>query len=358
MMAKVSRLAISIYVGIANLCILCTTVFLYAYSKNDEDWYLEILKAQVFHVPVLLQLLLLSLGFGVLVYLLISMVQKAQLSKIEEKIRLLASGHYDNEQLIEPLPHPANELTFSEMDRNISQLRSKLTDLSREVQQLSSRPQLVAGETKEEILTQERNRLARELHDSVSQQLFAAMMMLSALNEQAQKQEALAKYQKQFDLVTGIINAAQSEMRALLLHLRPINLEGKSLRQGIEQLLNELKTKIQITLKWDVEDIKLPNSIEDNLFRIVQEILSNALRHAKADELEVYLHLKDQNVFLRIVDDGVGFDTSVEKAGSYGLTNIKDRVQSMGGTVKTISFVGQGTSVEIKVPLLEEEQDD
>ncbi|MCG6527738.1 histidine kinase, partial [Vibrio parahaemolyticus] len=142
-------------------------------------------------------------------------------------------------------------------------------DMSSELQQLNARPQLVDGSTKEEILEAERHRLARELHDSVSQQLFAAMMMMSALNEQAIRDDAPEMQKKQLAMVTDIINASQSEMRALLLHLRPVTLEGKSLKQGIEQLLKELETKIKISLKWDIEEFTMPSSIEDQLFRVI-----------------------------------------------------------------------------------------
>ncbi|HFD0831209.1 TPA: two-component system sensor histidine kinase LiaS, partial [Enterococcus faecium] len=230
----------------------------------------------------------------------------------------------------------------------------KMIEVSSELQIMTSRPQYVDGQTKEEILELERHRLARELHDSVSQQLFAAMMMMSALTEQAEKSETPGMFRKQLKMVAEIINASQSEMRALLLHLRPVNLEEKSLKQGIEQLLKELQNKIQISLKWDVEDVKLTSSIEDHLFRIVQELLSNTLRHAKANELEVYLHKIDNNLLLRIIDDGTGFNMNETKTGSYGLNNIKERVAGIGGTVKIISFKGQGTSVEIKVPLMKE----
>ena len=132
-------------------------------------------------------------------------------------------------------------------------------------------------------------------------------------------------------MVTDIINASQSEMRALLLHLRPVTLEGKSLKQGIEQLLKELETKIKISLKWDIEEFTMPSSIEDQLFRVIQELLSNTLRHAKADELEVYLNHIEHNVM-----------------------NIRERISAVGGTLKIISFKNQGTSIEIKIPLLKE----
>ena len=143
----------------------------------------------------------------------------------------------------------------------------------------------------------------------MSQQLFAATMMLSALSEVAQKQADNAQMLQSLTTVERVLNEAQSEMRALLLHLRPVNLEGKSLRDGIIQLLNELKTKIAIQITWDIDSITLPSGIEDNLFRIVQELLSNTLRHAKAQEIEVYLKQLGQSVLLKVIDDGTGLDT-------------------------------------------------
>ena len=98
----------------------------------------------------------------------------------------------------------------------------------------------------------------------------------------------------------------------------------------------------------------MPSSIEDQLFRVIQELLSNTLRHAKADELEVYLNHIEHNVLLRVIDDGVGFDVDNQKAGSYGLMNIRERISAVGGTLKIISFKNQGTSIEIKIPLLKE----
>jgi NarL family two-component system sensor histidine kinase LiaS len=157
---------------------------------------------------------------------------------------------------------------------------------------------------------------------------------------------------KQVKIVTEVVNQAQAEMRALLLHLRPIELSGKSLKMGIEQLLHELETKIKIHLIWDIEDVKLQSNIEDALFRIMQELLSNTLRHANANELEVYLHEVNQFVVLRVIDDGVGFDVDQVKTASYGLTNIRERVYNLGGTVNIISFKGKGTKVELKIPLV------
>ena len=343
---RISRRMISLYASLSTFIVILITLFSYFHSIKQNRWLLELLQRKVFYLPLIVHIVLISLLIGLLTFLLISLVQKGQYGRIEEKLRLLANGNYESPVLNKPTTR-----------ENIWSIKNKLLEMSKELQLLNSRPQLMDGQTKEEILENERHRLARELHDSVSQQLFAAMMMLSALNEQAQRTETPEPYRKQLAMVAEIINASQSEMRALLLHLRPISLEGKSLRKGIEQLLKELQTKIKIELIWDVEDVHLNSSIEDHLFRIVQELLSNTLRHAKAKELEVYLHQVDKNVLLRIVDDGVGFDMKEQsnKAGSYGLNNIRERVVGMGGTVKIISFKGQGTSVEIKVPVIKEE---
>ncbi|MGX7352833.1 sensor histidine kinase [Enterococcus canis] len=360
MIGRISRQMLSIYAAVITFLVVLGTLFTYFYYRNQKEWFMELIRARIFHMPLLVHIFVISLVVGLLTFVFISLVQKAQYGRIEEKLRLLASGSYENNRLTKPVPHAKNDQYIADVDQDIAAISAKMLEMSKELQVLTSRPQLMEGQTKEEILENERKRLARELHDSVSQQLFAAMMMLSALNEQAQKIEISDPFRKQLAMIANIINASQSEMRALLLHLRPVNLEGKSLRKGIEQLLKELETKIQIRLTWDVEDVHLPASIEDHLFRIVQELLSNTLRHAKAEELEVYLHQIDRNVLLRVVDDGVGFDMQVNenKAGSYGLSNIRERVAGMGGTIKIISFKGQGTSVEIKVPVIEEEKDD
>lgn len=354
---RISRRMISLYASLSTFIVILITLFSYFHSIKQNRWLLELLQRKVFYLPLIVHIVLISLLIGLLTFLLISLVQKGQYGRIEEKLRLLANGNYESPVLNKPTTSENQDHYLTEVEQDIWSIKNKLLEMSKELQLLNSRPQLMDGQTKEEILENERHRLARELHDSVSQQLFAAMMMLSALNEQAQRTETPEPYRKQLAMVAEIINASQSEMRALLLHLRPISLEGKSLRKGIEQLLKELQTKIKIELIWDIEDVHLNSSIEDHLFRIVQELLSNTLRHAKAKELEVYLHQVDKNVLLRIVDDGVGFDMKEQsnKAGSYGLNNIRERVVGMGGTVKIISFKGQGTSVEIKVPVIKEE---
>ncbi|MFY3792793.1 sensor histidine kinase [Ureibacillus sp. MALMAid1270] len=201
----------------------------------------------------------------------------------------------------------------------------------------------------QERIVQERQRLARELHDSVSQQLFAASMLLSALTEQAHGEE---KSQKTLNQVEKVVQQAQLEMRALLLHLRPIALRNNTLAEGLTGLVIELKQKVNFQIDYKIEEMELSKAEEDHLFRIAQEALSNTLRHSKATEVELLLIARDNVAILRIQDNGRGFNVEEDnKTTSYGLKNIAERAVEIGCTYKIVSVPGEGTIVEVKVPL-------
>lgn len=210
------------------------------------------------------------------------------------------------------------------------------------------------AETQEEIIqervVEERQRLARELHDSVSQQLFAASMLLSALNES----NATSDNSKTLHQIEKIIQQAQLEMRALLLHLRPVALHNKSIAAGLEDLLVELKEKVYFNIHYRLEEVSLSRGAEDHLFRIAQETLSNTLRHAQATEVDVLFVERDGLAILRIQDNGVGFNETAEKIGSYGLQNVKERAIEIGATCKIVSVPSQGTIIEVKLPIEKE----
>lgn len=210
------------------------------------------------------------------------------------------------------------------------------------------------GEDKriQERIIQERQRLARELHDSVSQQLFAASMLLSAITEQQESDNEVTP--KPLAQAEKIVQQAQLEMRALLLHLRPAALHNKSLTQGLEELLFELQQKVHFTIRFRLEDVSLSKGAEDHLFRIAQETLSNTLRHANASEVDILFVERDGLAIFRVQDNGVGFMKDEGNAGSYGLHHIQERAIEMGGTSKIVSVPSQGTIVEVKVPVEKE----
>jgi len=152
---------------------------------------------------------------------------------------------------------------------------------------------------------------------------------------------------------------AQSEMRALLLHLRPVYLEGKELSQGLSDLVKELKTKVPMDLTLEIdEDLNLGKGIENHLFRIIQEAMSNTLRHAKADKMEIRIHRRGEAVKVTLRDNGIGFELDDKKQASYGLSTMQERIHEIGGSIQFITAPGKGTRIEISVPLIHEESGD
>ncbi|GBG11179.1 two-component sensor histidine kinase [Paenibacillus sp. MY03] len=197
---------------------------------------------------------------------------------------------------------------------------------------------------------EERQRLARELHDAVSQQLFAISMTATAVSRTIERDWERAK--RQVQLIEEMAAVAQSEMRALLLHLRPVHLEGKNLGQALKALIEELQQKIpmEITLEVD-ETITLLPAAEDHLFRIAQEALSNTLRHSKADKMHIRLMRLDNRVHMTLQDSGIGFDLEVKKQTSYGLLTMEERVNELGGSMQMMSQPGEGTTIHLWVPV-------
>lgn len=242
-------------------------------------------------------------------------------------------------------PLDLNEDT--EINTNLLRLSNKMWHLTTSLQNTeNSRIQ-----SSQEIVEQERKRIARDLHDTVSQELFASSMILSGLSTNLpqieQKQVAV-----QLSAVENMLQNAQKDLRILLLHLRPTELENKTLSEGFDILLKELTDKSNIEVVYKKHIGSLPKKIEDNVFRIAQEFISNTLKHAKASCLEVYLNQTATEFQLKMVDNGVGFDMDANRELSYGLNNIEERVDDMAGTLTLLSQKGKGVSMDIRLPLV------
>lgn len=237
-----------------------------------------------------------------------------------------------------------------DLDASFKSLSGKLNLLTEAVQKAENQSLV----KEEEIIEKERKRIARDLHDTVSQELFAAHMILSGVSQQVLKLDR-EKMQTQLQSVAAILETAQKDLRVLLLHLRPVELEEKSLIEGIQILLKELEDKsdLKVSLKQNVS--KLPKKIEEHIFRILQELISNTLRHAQASCLDVYLYQTDVELQLKVVDNGIGFQLGSLDDLSYGLRNIKERVEDMAGTVQLLTAPKQGLAVDIRIPLLDKE---
>ena len=145
----------------------------------------------------------------------------------------------------------------------------------------------------------------------------------------------------QIQAVEALLTDAQNDMRVLLLHLRPTELENKTLQEGLQMILKELTDKSNIRVVYKDMVKKVPKRIEDTL------------KHAKASQIEVYLYQNSQEIQLKMLDNGVGFDLNASTDEmSYGLKNIQERVDEMAGTVQFLSAKGKGTSIDVRVPIL------
>lgn len=309
----------------------------------------ELWEQELMGIPFALFVSSVNLGIGIMVGFFSGYVWKRQLSALDERIHSL-----------DPLEPSTNYPSSS--TEELVQLEYAINHIQRQLLEQTKLSQKLVNEKAEDqekqlqnVIIAERNRLARELHDSVSQQLFAASMLLSAINETRPLSDD--RETKQLQLVEETIQQSQLEMRALLLHLRPVALKGKSLKIGIMDLLTELKQKVTLEIVWKLEDLQLDKGMEDHLFRILQESVSNTLRHAKAEQLEVQLIEREAFIILRVIDNGVGFNVDVRKTGSYGLQNMYERAAEIGGQLKIVSLEKQGTRLEVKVPILEREEE-
>lgn len=307
----------------------------YIFSLFDFQWQsvlgnFETLQKFIFFI------FFLTLSLTVLLLLIMKFVQVVTLSSIRKNIRNLLDG-----QALQSSRHV-------EIDHDFEKIAAKMSLLTENLQK--SENQVLQKE--EIIVEKERRRIARDLHDTVSQELFAANMILSGVSSQLGTLEQ-ERVEEQLKGVSAILDTAQKDLRILLLHLRPIELEGKSLVEGLEVILKELVDKSEIEVHFEHSIGSIPRRIEEHIFRIAQEIISNTLRHAKASRLDVYLYQSRHEVQLKMSDNGIGFDREKLDEVSYGLKNIEERVHDMAGEIQILSAPKQGVAIDIRVPLLE-----
>jgi signal transduction histidine kinase len=201
------------------------------------------------------------------------------------------------------------------------------------------------------LLVQERNRLARELHDSVTQSLYSVTLFAEAgrRTAAAERNDEASEY---FSQIGETVQQALKEMRLLIHKLRPSILAKEGLVRALQQRLNSVEGRAGVKSQLIVEgETRVSPSLEDALFQIIQEALNNALKHAMATEVHVGLNfLNREQVVIQIKDNGRGFDpASAADSDGMGLTSMQERAESFGGTVTIQSTPGQGSTVEARL---------
>jgi signal transduction histidine kinase len=200
------------------------------------------------------------------------------------------------------------------------------------------------------VTVEERQRLARELHDSVTQSLYSLMLLAEASRRSALGNDV----EKSIEYITRLgelAHQALKEMRLLVYELRPLALEQAGLIDAMQHRLDAVEKRAGVDTHLSVDlDAHLPADVEAELYRIAQEALNNSLKHANANSISVILRSHDYQVEMDIVDDGRGFTTdALDDLGGLGLVSIYERVEALGGQVTITSKPGQGTQVKIKI---------
>jgi PAS domain S-box-containing protein len=206
--------------------------------------------------------------------------------------------------------------------------------------------ELAAQEIKEKTAVEERTRLARDLHDAVSQTLFSTSLIAEVLPKlwERNKEDGLKKLEEVRQLTRG----ALAEMRTLLFELRPAALADADLNDLLRQLAESVigRARVPVTLKIDGTR-EVPSDVKIVLYRIAQEALNNIAKHSGASHAQVNLRYQPQRITLQITDNGHGFDIAKVATGSFGLSNMKERAAQIGAALKIDSKINQGTEITV-----------
>jgi nitrate/nitrite-specific signal transduction histidine kinase len=205
-------------------------------------------------------------------------------------------------------------------------------------------------EARQRAIMEERNRLARELHDSVTQSLYGVNLYAeAAARTLASGQVGVAT--TYLSELRETAREALQEMRLLIFELRPPVLEREGLVAALQARLEAVESRGEVETELLVEgEGRLPGEIEEVLYRIAQEALNNVLKHAQAHHIVVRLHQGPDGAMLEVCDDGVGFDPdAARQPGSLGLCGMQERAQSIGGELELETTPGQGTRVRVRI---------
>jgi NarL family two-component system sensor histidine kinase LiaS len=223
-----------------------------------------------------------------------------------------------------------------------------------EIGQLSTRLDRMAAQleglirTREQLsIVDERNRLARDLHDSVKQQVFAISMNLGAARVLWAQDPAAAR--SRLDSAFDLARQSQQELTTIIQTLRPVELEGKGLRQALGEYVARWQEQSRIAAACEVRgDDSLPLHVEEALFRVTQEALANVARHSRASAVRVAVTVLPDVARLEICDNGQGFDPRKQPPG-VGLQSMRERVQATGGELE-IASEPRGTTLTASIP--------
>ena len=229
--------------------------------------------------------------------------------------------------------------------------RRRSQEMLEELESANQQLRDYAAQVEELAAVQERNRLARELHDSVTQTIFS--MTLAAESSRILLKRDPKQVEHQLNRLNELAQGALEEMRTLIHELRPAAVAEDGLIPALHKHVDSLKQRDGLVVELDVHgDASIGRQQEEGLFRIVQESLNNVSKHARVDKALVTLQQNNGRVVLAVEDQGVGFDASAVPASAehMGLSSIRERTEMLKGKLKVESSPGKGTRITVDIP--------
>jgi signal transduction histidine kinase len=245
---------------------------------------------------------------------------------------------------------------FSSVTRRADEARNRTQMLLQELQAANAKLEEYSMQVEQLAIVEERSRLARELHDSVSQTIFSLTLTAQAARLLLDRDPS--RVPQELDRLQTLSRNALAEMRTLIQQNKPVGNEEHDLAEMLRKHAEERQTMDGLTVHVEViGDHSLAQVIKSGLFRIAQEAINNIIKHAKVKEAWLTLDLSGNPLRLCVQDHGAGFDTAnnSRNPGHLGLEGMQERVKSLGGKIKITSALGEGTLVDVQVPLPEEE---
>ncbi len=202
-------------------------------------------------------------------------------------------------------------------------------------------------------IMEERNRLAREIHDTLAQQIAGIALQLETADALLEGSANHERVQRIIGQTLALARSSLEDARRSVLDLRTASLEGHTLAAALAVLVDEVALRANLHTDIDIADAgtPLPPRVESGIYRIAQEALTNVRRHAQAQNLSLELTIMPDWVKLFIKDDGCGFDAEQIPQGHFGLLGLKERVKLLGGELYLCSTPGFGTEIKVKIPL-------
>jgi signal transduction histidine kinase len=235
------------------------------------------------------------------------------------------------------------ENRFSPSDVRVMSTLADLIAVAVQNAQLYERAQELAA-------LEERNRLARELHDSVSQALYG--IALGTRTAKALLQREPSRIGQPLDYIHSLAEVALAEMRALIFELRPDSLENEGLISALARQASLLQTRHNIQVETEFcEEPNIPIDVKEAVYRVAQEAMHNTFKHAKASRVSLQLQCEDGRLEMHIRDNGVGFDPSQAFPGHLGLRSMRERITRLNGNLTIESQPGAGTHIQVSIAI-------